>query len=78
MVRGVRRNVEDTEVPASANISPDSVSERSAKVVSRRHGVCTHFLKDRNCEVCKRTKIMKAPYRKRTGEAVPRAEKLVT
>ena len=32
------------------------------------------FPKDRNGEVCKRTKITRALCRKRTGEAVPRAE----
>ena len=30
-------------------------------------------LKDRNCEICKRTKITRAPCRRRNGEAVPRA-----
>ena len=33
----------------------------------------THFPKDRNCEICKRTKITRAPCRRRNGEAVPRA-----
>ena len=33
----------------------------------------THFLKDRNCEICKRTKITRAPCRRRNGEPVPRA-----
>ena len=32
--------------------------------------------KNRNCEICKRTKITRAPCRKRTGEAVRRAEKI--
>ena len=32
------------------------------------------FPKDRNCEACKRTKMTRAPCRKRAGEAVPRAE----
>ena len=36
--------------------------------------VYTHFPKDRNCEICKRTKITRAPCRRRNGEAVPRAE----
>ena len=31
--------------------------------------------KKRNCEVCRRTKITRAPCRRRTGEPVPRAEK---
>ena len=32
----------------------------------------THFPKDRNCEICQRTKITRAPCRKRIGGAVPR------
>ena len=40
-----------------------------------KHNVHTHFPKDRNCEVCQRTKITRAPCRRRNGEAVPRAEK---
>ena len=39
-----------------------------------RHSVYTHFHKDRNCEICKRTKITRAPCRRRNGGAVPRAE----
>ena len=34
----------------------------------------THFFKDRNCEICKRTKITRVPCRRRKGEAVPRAD----
>ena len=44
-------------------------------MVSGKHSIFTHFPKDRNCEVCKKTKIIWAPYRKRTGNQVPRAEK---
>ena len=40
-----------------------------------KHNVYTHFPKDRDCEICKRTKITRAPCRRRNGEAVPRAEK---
>ena len=40
-----------------------------------KHSVYTHFPKDRNCEICNRTKITKAPCRRRNGEAVPRADK---
>ena len=40
-----------------------------------KHSVYTHFPKDRNCEICKRTKIARAPCRRRKGEAVPRADK---
>ena len=42
-----------------------------------RISVSTLFInispKDRNCEICKRTKITRAPCRRRNGEAVPRA-----
>ena len=60
-------NFEDAEVPASANISPDSDSERPSKVASRKHIIHTHFPRDRNCEVCKRTKMTRTPCRRRTG-----------
>ena len=35
----------------------------------------THFPKDRNCEVCRGTKITRAPCSKRSGISIPRAEK---
>ena len=70
-------NFEDTEVPALANTSHGSDSERPAKVATRKHSIGTHIPKDRNFEICKRTKMTRAPCRKRTGEAVPRAEKFV-
>ena len=66
--------LEDAEVPAVANTSHDSDSERPTKVESRKHSIYTHFTKDRNCEVCKRTKVTRAPCRKRTGETVLRAD----
>ena len=37
------------------------------------HSVYIHFPKDRNCEICQRTKITRAPCRIRTGGAVLRA-----
>ena len=40
-----------------------------------KHSIYTHFPKDRNCEVCLRTKMTLAPCRRRIGEAVPRVEK---
>ena len=39
-----------------------------------KHSVQTHVPKDRNCEICQRTKITRAPCRRRIGGAVPRAE----
>ena len=62
-------------MPALASTSPDSDSELPVKVATRKQSVETHVPKDRNCEVCKRTKITRAPCRKRTGEAVRRAKK---
>ena len=64
-------------MPVPAHISRDSDSERRTKVVSksRKHNIFIHFPKDRNCEVCLRTKMTRCPCRRRTGEAVPRAEK---
>ena len=40
-----------------------------------KYSVKTHFAKNRNCEICQRTKITRAPCRRRTGGAVPRAKK---
>ena len=39
-----------------------------------KHSVYTHFPKDRNCENCQRTKVTRAPCRRRIGRVVPRAE----
>ena len=37
--------------------------------------IYTHFPKDQNCEVCLRTKMTRAPCRRRTGEALLRGDK---
>ena len=50
--------------------------EPRAKVASSKHNIFTHFPKDRNCDVCLRTKITRASCRRRTGAVVPRAESL--
>ena len=39
-----------------------------------KHSVYTHFPKDRNCDICQRTKITRVPCRRRIGGAVLRAE----
>ena len=39
-----------------------------------KHSVYPHFPKDRNCEICQRTKITRAPCRRRIGTVVLRAE----
>ena len=41
---------------------------------SGKHGLITHFPKDPNCEICLKTKITRAPCRRRAGTVVPRAE----
>ena len=40
-----------------------------------KQSVYAHFPKDRNCEICQRTKITRAPCRRRIGRVVLRAEK---
>ena len=56
--------------PASDLEYPSTVATKS-----RKHSIFTHFPKDRNCEVCVRTKMIRASCRRRTGEAPLRAEK---
>ena len=69
----------DDEIPVQGGSHASSSHEPSSEPTSARredvgkHSVHTHFPKDRNCEICKRTKITRAFRRKRTGEAVPRA-----
>ena len=60
---------------ALANTSQDSESERPTKEATRKHCIYTHFPKDRNCEICKRTKSTRALCKENTGEAIRRAEK---
>ena len=59
---------------ASSSHEPSLEPTRSADL--GKHSVCTHFPKDRNCEICQRTKITRASCRRRIGGAVPRAEKI--
>ena len=72
----------DDEIPVHGDSHASSSHEASLEPTTKRrkdldkHSVCTHFPKDRNCEICKRTKITRAPCRRRNGEAVPRAEKI--
>ena len=68
----------DDSVPehrdATASSCHELPSEPRAKVVSGKHSMFTHFPKDRNCDICSRTKITRAPCRRRTGTVVPRVE----
>ena len=65
----------------SENLVDDSFShEPSLEPSSARsedlgkHSVFSHFPKDRNCEICQRTKSTRSPCRRRIGGAVLHAE----
>ena len=74
-----RGNLVDDEIPLQGGSHASSSHEPSLQLTTKRredlskHSVYTHFPKDRNCEICKRTKITRSPCRRRNGEAVPRA-----
>ena len=76
-----RENLVDDRVPerrdshASSSHEPSLEPTPARSVDLGKRSVYTHFPKDRNCEICKRTKITRAPCRRRNGEAVPRADK---
>ena len=70
----------DDEIPVFGDSHASSSHEVSLEPTFKsrdhlgKHSVYTHFPKDRNCEICKRTKITRPPCRRRNGEAGPRAE----
>ena len=70
----------DDESPEHGDSHASSSHEASLEPTFKRreglgkHSVDTHFPEDRNCEICKRTKITRAPCRRRNGGAVHRAE----
>ena len=74
-----RENLVDDEIPLQGGSHASSSHEASLEPISKRRedlgklNVHTHFTKDRNCEICKRTKITRAPCRRRNSEAVSRA-----
>ena len=76
-----RENLVDDEIPVQGDSHASSSHEESLEPTFKRredlgkHSVYTHFTKDRNCEICQRTKITRAPCRRRNGGAVLRAEK---
>ena len=75
-----RENMVDDEIPLHGDSHASSSHEASLEPVFKRredlgkHSIYTHFPKERNCEICKRTKITRAPCRRSNGGAVPRAE----
>ena len=62
----------DSHASSSHEVSLEPTSTRSEDW--GKHSVYTHFPKDRNCEICQRTKITTAPCRRRNCGAVLRAE----
>ena len=74
-----RENLVDDEIPLQGGSHASSSHEVSLEPTTKRredlgkHSVYTHFPNDRNCEICERTKITRAPCRRRNGEAVPGA-----
>ena len=69
----------DDEIPLQGGSHASSSHEASLEPTTKtredlgKHNVHIHFPKDQNCEICKRTKITRAPCRRRNGEAVLRA-----
>ena len=59
---------------ASSSHEPSLERTPTRSVDLGKHSVYTHFHKDRNCEICQRTKITRAPCRRRIGRVVLRAE----
>ena len=74
-----RENLVDDEVPEHRDSHASSSHEVSLEPTTKRreelgkHNVHTHFPKDWNCGICQRTKISRAPCRRRIGGAVLRA-----
>ena len=74
-----KHGLADESVPEHRGASSSSLEllpGPRAKVVSGKHSIFTHFPKDRNCDICLRTKITKASCRRRTGTVLPKAEVL--
>ena len=74
-----RENLVDDEIPVHGDSHASSSHEASLEPTFKRredlgkHSVHTHFPEDRNCEICQRTKITRAPCTRRNGGAVPRS-----
>ena len=67
-----KRVLEHRDSHASSSHEPSLEPMRSVDL--GKHSIYTHFPKDRNCEICQRTKITRAPCRRRIGRVVPRAD----
>ena len=73
-----RENLVDERVPEPRDSHASSSHEPSLEpmrcVDLGKHSFKTPFPTDRNCEICQRTKITRAPCRRRNSGAVPRPE----
>ena len=75
-----RENLVDDRVPEHRDSHASSSHESSLEPAPEKsadlgkHSVYTHFPKDRNCEICQRTKITRDPCRRRMSGVVPRAQ----
>ena len=73
-----KENLVDERVPEHGDSHASSSREPSLEPMRSvdlgEHSVYTHFPNDRNCEICQRTKITRAPCRRRIGGVVLRAE----
>ena len=75
-----KENLVYDEIPLQGGSHASSSHEASLEPTTKRredlgkHSVYTHFPKDRKCEICHRSKITRAPCRRRNGGTVPRAE----
>ena len=83
-VQEFREILVDDEIPLQGGSHASSSHEASLEPTFKRredlgmHSVYTHFPKDRNGEICKRTKITTAPCRRRNGGAYHVLKNLVT
>ena len=75
MAGGVHREPRDRRNASSRKHFSWLRSGTSDKSAPRKHSIFSHFPEDQNCEICQRTKITRAPCRRRAGDSVPRAEK---
>ena len=72
-IKNARKKLETSVAPAMPCKIIKS-NKNCGSGASNKHSVYTHFPKDRNCEICQRTKITIAPRRRRIGGAVHRVE----
>ena len=64
----------NTETDTRVLFSHEPSLEPARSVDLGKHSVNSHFPQNRDCEICQRTKITRAPCRRRSGRVVPRAE----